>query len=1292
MSATSESSVSPTPPKRERLLSRWHLVFVAMVGLLALAMVAPSSRMLENTSVRPDRLSLQYLRLMTAMRPNDMGLKLHLARVLLALNQLDEANKLVDAARATTDPQLRLWAWRLGLQIHIAQFTGDPNRATRDPQLVQGVAQDIQSLLGEPLSPDELSGLAASSLIIGRPDLAARIYLRLAEVDRKQRSKWLAAAAQQTLASGQPAAAGVLYDELAQSEQDPSVSRLYALQALNALTSANQSEKALAVANRYAVRFKDDTEILDAAAQLALANGQPLAASRHYDNLVDLTKDPEKRRRYAKMSVMAMTAANHPESALPSLRRYVQEMPQDAQLLDIGVKLAMAGKQPRLAQEWGRELLKQDPNNGMRIASQLDIELAAGDQAAALALARRMVARRPGDLKARERLAQLADWNNHPREALEAWAYLALHTNNPKFFDRALKMAPQLYEQELLAKLLARKAERGRMTDAELLTFVQVFEDIGDPEQLVQLLDAYLARFPDHLEAWQALALVHERRGDLPGAVATWERISRDFGSNTKETTHRAELLWEQNKTEQAYVLLRDTLDHAGVATTHELLTRTEIALMPASPLEEEKPDPKSKDENGRKAFLKLLGQLFWFAEPRPETIDNYRTLWREEAMTIESAERYILLAKTEGKFEEAISIGEAAFKRFNNPEFLMTAMDLAYNNQRWADLGHLIDVAHSHAALFAENKHYYLILAEYYSHLGDYERAQQVYLRIIALDPNSVAARANLLWLLIEHADDRPHQRGKRHRRLLANLLTNWRQLAVDQPSLWLPFANGYSLLGRSKDAVSWYGREWTERPTDHLWLVGYVSTLEALSRDSDVHRLRRFALESLRPQALRAAHRGATPGEREVLKAYVELVRDVYGAGKGSRWLTQVLHSDLDPAVQKGLFAVWRNNGESAEPSYWVNDTSSEPRRNPWGRFPKAPKPGQDQQQATIADASASPQESEEPAPAPLLVLAQDAAAGEDTVPANLMTASVDAGVQSVNDLLIMATSVAAQLAHGAWALGGHLGVHHLFFGNDEDPQAAATDVDLGAYGMYRHSLGRLEVGIGGNLRADASMFTGYVSESFRLWKGGTLQLGVHINELAFDTRWLRIYAARHHATMSLSTSFLTDGILNIKTDFYHYHTRTNEEIGAGFSADADLGYRIRRVQPLWTVRLSGSWTRNFHLTDRLPSFGSGSSSGATLLDALPLEFAAVGVGTRIEHRFPGVTPIGAGRWRYLGDVWVGWMWPVNIVGFEIHGGVGLALPRKQEISLTGFVANNRWLGPGVVNAGLSLRYLFH
>jgi hypothetical protein len=322
---------------------------------------------------------------------------------------------------------------------------------------------------------------------------------------------------------------------------------------------------------------------------------------------------------------------------------------------------------------------------------------------------------------------------------------------------------------------------------------------------------------------------------------------------------------------------------------------------------------------------------------------------------------------------------------------------------------------------------------------------------------------------------------------------------------------------------------------------------------------------------------------------------------------------------------------------------------------------------------------------------VLGPDAAAGEDRVPAQAQIFSVEAGIRSVNELLILGTTATALLARGAWALGGHLGVNQLFLNSSADPQASATEVDLAAYGLWRHRLGRLELGVGANLRADANLYSGWVSETFNLWRGGTAQLGVHLNELTSDTPWLRIYSARHRATVGLSTSFLTNGILNVQGNFYHYHTRTNEDIGAGANAEIDLGYRIRRVQPLWTVRLSGSYTRNFLLTDRLPGFGSTSSSVTSLLDALPLEFAAIGVGSRIEHRFPGISPIGAGRWRYLADVWVGWLMPVNVLGFEMRAGVSLGLPRKQELSLTGFVANNRWLGPGVVNAGIGLRYLF-
>ena len=1302
------SDLSQRPSRREQLLKRSHLVLLALGLLIVLGLVAPTSSSLVSTLVRPDSLSLQYLRLLIAVQPNDLGLKLRLAQTLFAVGRLDQAAKLLDSL-PRTDPRLQPAMDRLAMQLHMAQYAQDPARAAREPQRVKQLIKEVEAQLGQPLSPEELLRLAASSLSIGQPELAGRVYLRLAVTDPKQRSKWLTEAAKQELASGQPAAAGVLYDQLAQSEADPQARRRYALLALDALTSANLGDKALAFAKRYLEQFPGDPELLAAAAKLALANGQPAVAANYYDTLVRVVKDPAERLRFAKLALLALAAADKADLAVLTAGRYLQLFPGDVELLAAATRLALANQKPRLAKDWGRALLAKRPNDGALLASQLDVELASGDPIAALELAQRLVARRPGDLKQRERLAQLALWNNRPDLALAQLTYLALHGGDRKHLEQALKMAPQLYEMDILADLLAAKARRGRLTNTELASLVETFENVARPEELVQILNGYLERYPDHREAWEALAEVHERRGDLEGALATYERLGRDFGSSIKEVTHRAELLWQLHQPGKAYVLLRDALDHAGIATTQGLLGRAELTTAPTTtelqmvapsqqpPLvPDQRPDKELGKENqkleeDRKSFLKLLAELVWQSEPRPESLAEYRILWAKGALLRESVERYVQLAEAKGQADEAIGVAVDAYRRFNDPEFLLAAMDLAVKLRRFPDMEHLIDIAERSEELFKNSKRYYLTLADYYAQQKDYDRAQRAYLRVVSLDPRTVAARADVLWLLIDHSDDRERLRGKHNRAALERFLTDWEPIARSEPALWLPFATGWAMLGKTKQAIAYYQREWTQRPTDHLWLLGYISTLDAVSRSSDVRTLRRFALEQLRPEVLQAAHRGSSPAEREKLKAYTELVRDAYGPGKGSRWLGGVLRADLEPAVQQGLLATWRSDGEDAAPSSWVTDSRTVTRTNPWGRFPKAPKAGQQQLQPTLADASAAPDEEAEPPPAPLRVLDQDATAGEDEVPENAQIVSLSAGVQTVNDLAILNTSVSALVARGIWALGGHVGVNQLFLDGAADPQASATEVDLGVFGQWRHRLGRLEVGVGANLRADANLWSGWANQTFKLWRGGTLQLGLHLNELATDSRWLRIYGARHRLTVGLNTSFAENGLLNVQGNVYHYHTRTDQEIGAGGNIDLELGYRIRRVRPLWTVRVSGSYTRNFLLTEQSPGFGAGSTSASSLIDTLPLEFAAAGVGSRIEHRFPGVAPIGPGRWRYFADAWVGWLWPVNLIGFEMSAGVSLALPRRQEVSLKAFVANNRWLGPGVLNAGVNLSYTF-
>ena len=1271
--------------RRERLLKPWHLLLVALTTLLALALVASTSYPLETSGGRLDGLAIQHLRLLLAVHPKDGNLKLRLIEALLATGQISEASKLLEPL-SLEDPALRQWAARMRLHIHLAQFTAARGPTERELEGKRLLAQEIEALLAFRLSAKELANLAASSLIIGRPDLAARIYLRLVEVDPSQRRKWLVAAAEQQNASGRPEVAGLLYDQASQMETDAELGLRYARLSLRALISADKGHIALAFVARYLARFPTDPELLETAGRLALAHRQPAQAARYYEELANRMSESKEQHRYGMAALLALIASNQTDAALAAIRQRLMLFPADSELLGIGIKLALGNHLVHQAKEWGRLLLSQGPVTSAGIASQLNLELADGDLTAAFRLARRLVNRNPHSTKQRERLAHLAEWSGQPHLALIEWVYLALHTNKQSYLDRALKMAPQLYELEQLAKLLGFMARRGRLSNAELLSLVETFEGIAEPEQLAEILADYLHRYPDHREAWQALAEVHERRGDLPSALATYERLSREYGSSLSEMTHRASLLWELQQPSAAYVLLRDTLHRAGIREGQELLTQMERGK------QTEKLQPQlTESQLAQQSFLLLLSQLFWFHEPQPESLEEYRRLWRDGALVIQSAGRYMYLAETKGLSVEAISVGETAFARFKDPSFLLSAMEIAYQSGRYTEVERLIGQAHAHIELFAENRHYYLMLADYYTHQGKYAAAQASYLKLLTLDPQSVMTRAALLWLHIDHSEDLARIQGKKSRAELARLLAEWRSLATTEPALWLPFATGYSLLGRAHDAVAFYKREWTSRPTDHLWLLGYLSTLDAVGRSRDVHRLRRFALTELRPEAILAAHEETSRSEREHLKAYVELVRDSYGAGKGSRWLRQVLHSHLDLGVQKGLVALWRSNGEQIESSDWIADNRSLLSKKTQGRVRKPQKQSQHLVQVSLTDAGSLPKEQTEPSPAPLRVLAQDASSGEGQVPNRSHVVSLETAMHSINDLLIASGSVTALIARGAWAVGAHLGVRQLFLSAMDDPQAAHTEVDLGGSVLWRHRLGRLELGVGANLRADSNLLSGWASESFPLWRGSTLQLGIHVNEQPSDTRWLRIYGARHRATLGLSTSFLTDGSLNLQSNFFHYHSRTNEALSAGINADIDLGYRIRRVRPLWTVRATGSYTRNFLLTDRLPEFGSGSSSAPALLDALPEAFASVGIGSHIEHRYPGAAPAAAGRFRYMADVWVGWLWPVNLVGIEVRSGIGWVLPRKQEVNLSGFIGNNRWLGPGVVNAGLSLGYLF-
>ena len=252
----SSADLSLRPRQREQLVRPWHVILLGLLMVTALVLLVPTPDTLEQHVTGADRLSLQYLRLMLRMRPNDAELKLRLVQALLDAHQFEEAQRLLtELLPKLNDPRLKLRASLLALVLDLGRYMQTPQGALRDHELQPRVAQDIESLLQQPLTVDELIRLAAASLSIGRPDLATRVYLRLAEVDPQRRNKWLAEAAQQANASNQPGLAGRLYAQLAQDERDPKAARRFALLALQALVGAGLGDEALELARRYAERY-----------------------------------------------------------------------------------------------------------------------------------------------------------------------------------------------------------------------------------------------------------------------------------------------------------------------------------------------------------------------------------------------------------------------------------------------------------------------------------------------------------------------------------------------------------------------------------------------------------------------------------------------------------------------------------------------------------------------------------------------------------------------------------------------------------------------------------------------------------------------------------------------------------------------------------------------------------------------------------------------------------------------------------------------------------------------------
>ncbi|HNN93126.1 MAG TPA: hypothetical protein PKI03_12690, partial [Pseudomonadota bacterium] len=205
---------------------------------------------------------------------------------------------------------------------------------------------------------------------------------------------------------------------------------------------------------------------------------------------------------------------------------------------------------------------------------------------------------------------------------------------------------------------------------------------------------------------------------------------------------------------------------------------------------------------------------------------------------------------------------------------------------------------------------------------------------------------------------------------------------------------------------------------------------------------------------------------------------------------------------------------------------------------------------------------------------------------------------------------------------------------------------------------------------------------------------ELNLGVNQIIADTNELRLLGTRDRAQLGIDWDLSAREFLNVFFGWQRYQSRRRELLSDGYTLYAELGHRLRLANPGWSVRLSGYLEGN-SLQPSLPAWVARkvrSDEALSVDDIVVSGFGMVGLGTTLRRGTPGIAPADDRRFRYFIDVWAGYLFPLDQLGFDLQLGLGYSRPKLGEISLSGYLSNSRFGGGREgASAGLSLRYVY-
>lgn len=427
-------------------------------------------------------------------------------------------------------------------------------------------------------------------------------------------------------------------------------------------------------------------------------------------------------------------------------------------------------------------------------------QLEAGNQERAFAIAQQAVKSAPTDRAWRLRLAQIAEWTQHPDVTAQQWrALFQMGDHSETTLDNVIKLGPLLGDAIAPLQAWAVKADAQQLNEKQWAAIKDLYEQQDVPAEGSVFFEHYYRQYQDPM-LLETAAHLAEDAGDVGRTVLLAVERSVHAPLNVKWVKDTAASLIRWDCLEQA----RDLL----------------LRIAPQVP------------ENAIE-FWNLLGPLAWNLRDTGTAEMAYRKKILSPQATAEDWGRLVQLVRRNHP-QEAAPLAMQSYAQFGRLDDLLLALNIYASAADDTAMGLAFQTLRAPGLAEAESNSAFLQMRSAY-----YQRTQHPDLawldlgRAMRIDPSDDGAALSSLWFLVNQQRLGP----------LQQVMDAFRPRAQAQPDFWPAYAAGHQLLGHTQEALYWYGKQLEMTPEDALLLLTYADLLQSAGRAAEAASTRRHA-----------------------------------------------------------------------------------------------------------------------------------------------------------------------------------------------------------------------------------------------------------------------------------------------------------------------------------------------------------------------------------------------------------------------------------------------------------------